>query len=268
MQGYNADQRGASSREHRGFRGTADNAKTVLCTRYTSSEGCRFGERCNFAHGDTELMPRKPRFTGAPGSGSPNSASGGGRGQGAGRGDPWAGQGGPRENAWGQGRGYGGGGSGYNGSGNQTRQYQQRPGEGAWGRGGGPGTNHVNPDGGVWGARGPSMGYGNVPGDVNGEYKLWGGMGGGGYGFMSGQQHPSGSGAGEEYSWGSQTGGNQQPNAWNRRDGGDSRSFSGASGQGHPQHGGWSQHSAPDGTLYYYNSLNGVSQWERPAELA
>ena len=52
---------GGGAREHRGFRGTAENAKTVLCTRFTSPEGCRFGDRCNFAHGDLELQPRKPR---------------------------------------------------------------------------------------------------------------------------------------------------------------------------------------------------------------
>eukprot|EP00793_Prasinoderma_coloniale_P002159 PRCOL_00002667-RA len=35
---------------------------------------------------------------------------------------------------------------------------------------------------------------------------------------------------------------------------------------GPPQHG-WTVHTAPDGTLYYYNEFTGVSQWERPKEL-
>lgn len=40
------------------FRGTETNAKTVLCTRFSSPEGCRFGDRCNFAHGSVEIRPR------------------------------------------------------------------------------------------------------------------------------------------------------------------------------------------------------------------
>mmetsp|Transcript_2479 Transcript_2479/g.3762 ORF Transcript_2479/g.3762 Transcript_2479/m.3762 type:complete len:188 (-) Transcript_2479:333-896(-) len=38
----------------RGFRGTAENAKTKLCNRWMSGE-CTFGDRCNFAHGETQL---------------------------------------------------------------------------------------------------------------------------------------------------------------------------------------------------------------------
>mmetsp|Transcript_24936 Transcript_24936/g.85336 ORF Transcript_24936/g.85336 Transcript_24936/m.85336 type:complete len:115 (+) Transcript_24936:181-525(+) len=40
------------------FRGSEDNAKTVLCTRFMSPMGCRFGDRCNFAHGQHELRQR------------------------------------------------------------------------------------------------------------------------------------------------------------------------------------------------------------------
>ena len=54
-------------RERRGFRGTSENAKTVLCTRITSPEGCRFGDRCNFAHTEIELKPRRNRFGGGGG---------------------------------------------------------------------------------------------------------------------------------------------------------------------------------------------------------
>merc|ERR1719399_102559 len=52
----------------RGFRGTAENAKTKLCTRFTSPEGCRFGDRCNFAHGESELrkLPKKVAVAGVP----------------------------------------------------------------------------------------------------------------------------------------------------------------------------------------------------------
>jgi hypothetical protein len=37
-----------------GFRGTAENAKTKLCMGWANGE-CRFGEKCNFAHGEHEL---------------------------------------------------------------------------------------------------------------------------------------------------------------------------------------------------------------------
>eukprot|EP00200_Dunaliella_tertiolecta_P000914 CAMPEP_0202366592 /NCGR_PEP_ID=MMETSP1126-20121109/17139_1 /ASSEMBLY_ACC=CAM_ASM_000457 /TAXON_ID=3047 /ORGANISM="Dunaliella tertiolecta, Strain CCMP1320" /LENGTH=158 /DNA_ID=CAMNT_0048961667 /DNA_START=5 /DNA_END=480 /DNA_ORIENTATION=+ len=39
-----------------GFRGTAENAKTKLCNRWMQGD-CRFGDRCNFAHGEQELRP-------------------------------------------------------------------------------------------------------------------------------------------------------------------------------------------------------------------
>jgi len=41
----------------------------------------------------------------------------------------------------------------------------------------------------------------------------------------------------------------------------------GSGGSGGPPRHGWTEHSAPDGTMYYYNSFTAVSQWERPAEL-
>eukprot|EP00959_Pyramimonas_sp_CCMP1952_P382419 8013224-Pyramimonas_sp.AAC.2 len=184
---YNNSDRGAP-RESRGFRGTAENAKTVLCTRFTSPEGCRFGDRCNFAHGDTELQPRRPRQDryggGAPTSGNGAGAGGNGNGApasngapagaGAGSGraqppsaggrDPWANRE-PPPQAWsGAGRAYS---AGTNGSSTNNAGYQepQQPPPNAWARGGGP---HQQPqqqpqqqkphgagdESGVWGAKG------------------------------------------------------------------------------------------------------------------
>ena len=34
-----------------------------------------------------------------------------------------------------------------------------------------------------------------------------------------------------------------------------------------PGNHGWTQHTAPEGYCYYYNSHTGVSQWERPLAL-
>eukprot|EP00775_Hariotina_reticulata_P006716 gene6716-6937_t len=91
----------------RGFRGTAENAKTKLCTRWMSGD-CRFGDRCNFAHGEQELRSLPPRDDfagrgrGGYGGPPPGRGSYGGRGMGYGGG---------------RGRGYddyyGGGGGGY-----------------------------------------------------------------------------------------------------------------------------------------------------------
>lgn len=69
---------GSDRAQRRGFRGTDENAKTKICMRWQNGN-CRFGDRCNFAHGDQELRqlpPRSPRGGGA----------GGGRGRGGGRG--------------------------------------------------------------------------------------------------------------------------------------------------------------------------------------
>merc|ERR1711920_449933 len=37
-----------------GFRGNTENAKTKLCMRWANGD-CRFGDKCNFAHGEHEL---------------------------------------------------------------------------------------------------------------------------------------------------------------------------------------------------------------------
>eukprot|EP01026_Neomeris_dumetosa_P081410 TRINITY_DN9148_c0_g1_i2.p3 TRINITY_DN9148_c0_g1~~TRINITY_DN9148_c0_g1_i2.p3 ORF type:complete len:251 (-),score=20.10 TRINITY_DN9148_c0_g1_i2:2374-3126(-) len=44
----------------KGFKGTPDNAKTKMCMRWMAGD-CRFGDRCNFAHGDHELrqLPKR-----------------------------------------------------------------------------------------------------------------------------------------------------------------------------------------------------------------
>eukprot|EP00210_Caulerpa_lentillifera_P009004 g8594.t1 len=63
---YNADNGYSRSQpQRRGFRGTEENAKTKLCMRWLAGD-CRFGPRCNFAHGSHELrkIPPKPgRFS-------------------------------------------------------------------------------------------------------------------------------------------------------------------------------------------------------------
>lgn len=65
---------GGRGRGRTGFRGTAENSKTKLCTRWLSGE-CRFGDRCNFAHGEHELRALPPRGGGYAGGGG----RGGGR---------------------------------------------------------------------------------------------------------------------------------------------------------------------------------------------
>mmetsp|Transcript_11982 Transcript_11982/g.24102 ORF Transcript_11982/g.24102 Transcript_11982/m.24102 type:complete len:153 (+) Transcript_11982:84-542(+) len=78
--------------QRRGFRGTAENAKTKICMRWQNGE-CRFGDRCNFAHGDDELRQLPPRHDAGPGRGrgrgrygdyhnSRDDGYGGGRGRG------------------------------------------------------------------------------------------------------------------------------------------------------------------------------------------
>eukprot|EP00887_Chlorella_sp_A99_P000051 scaffold16.g51.t1 len=54
----------------------AENAKTQICLRWKNGE-CRFGDRCNFAHGEDELRTLPPR-----------TPSAGGAGRGRGRGAP------------------------------------------------------------------------------------------------------------------------------------------------------------------------------------
>lgn len=77
-----------------GFRGTAENSKTKLCTRWLQGD-CRFGDRCNFAHGEHELR----QMDGSEGG---RDFAGAGRGRGGGYG------------GGGRGRGYGGNGMDYN----------------------------------------------------------------------------------------------------------------------------------------------------------
>jgi hypothetical protein len=64
--------------------------QTKLCTRWMSGD-CRFGDRCNFAHGEHELRslpPRSDDFGRGRGGfgGPPRGGYGGGMGYGAGRG--------------------------------------------------------------------------------------------------------------------------------------------------------------------------------------
>lgn len=104
-----------------GFRGTAENAKTKLCNRWLQGD-CRFGDRCNFAHGEHELRALPPRENGA---GAPAPAAGRG-GYGGGRG--------------GRGPGYGygggpGGPGGYGPQGGRGRGYDDYYQGGAYGGG-------------------------------------------------------------------------------------------------------------------------------------
>ena len=73
--------------------GTEENKKTKLCTRYQSPDGCKYGDRCNFAHGTQELRsiddnrrrlqdegrraPHPSSSPGGPTSGSRNGVGGG-----------------------------------------------------------------------------------------------------------------------------------------------------------------------------------------------
>eukprot|EP00798_Chlamydomonas_sp_ICE-L_P010582 gene10582-12242_t len=78
-----------------GFRGNADNAKTKLCTRWMEGD-CRFGDRCNFAHGEQELRSDAGGYpAGGGGRGYGGATGGRGGGRGYGRGDEGFGQGYP-----------------------------------------------------------------------------------------------------------------------------------------------------------------------------
>lgn len=68
------------SDEKRGFRGTSENAKTKICMRWKDGH-CRFGDRCNFAHGEQEL--RKLPARDSEGGGDYDSRGGYGQGYGA-----------------------------------------------------------------------------------------------------------------------------------------------------------------------------------------
>ncbi|DBB01235.1 hypothetical protein WJX77_006796 [Trebouxia sp. C0004] len=77
------------SDDKRGFRGTSENSKTKICMRWRAGH-CRFGDRCNFAHGEEELrkLPARGDMDG-PGRGeypAPRGGYGQGYGTPAGRG--------------------------------------------------------------------------------------------------------------------------------------------------------------------------------------
>lgn len=67
------------SDDKRGFRGTSENAKTKICMRWRAGH-CRFGDRCNFAHGEEELR----KLPASDGAGRGEYAPRGGYGQGYG----------------------------------------------------------------------------------------------------------------------------------------------------------------------------------------
>ena len=140
--------------------------------------------------------------------------------------------------------------------------------------------NHQSPTDGCWvGALHPSAGGGGVR--HSGEYQLWGGT-------ETDEDAVAGATAAME-SWGglharpqqqpwaggqdfvpSHTAANTNNNntsepsyhLWQEAGDVDAAPLS-----MQPPHG-WSQHVSPDGTLYYFNSFTGVSQWERPRELS
>jgi len=102
--------------------------------------------------------------------------------------------------------------------------------------------------GGAAGGYGYGGGYGNAPGYAAGNDNPWGsnpGFNGGG---------PGGPGGNPNGRPGMSAGGY----------GGDK--LGGAGGAGDAAHG-WTEHTAPEGYVYYYNARSGVSQWERPMEL-
>mmetsp|Transcript_36068 Transcript_36068/g.91137 ORF Transcript_36068/g.91137 Transcript_36068/m.91137 type:complete len:195 (-) Transcript_36068:1452-2036(-) len=139
-QGYGGRGRGAGGPGGRGFRGTAENAKTKLCNRWLQGD-CRFGDRCNFAHGEQELRQMAPRSPDSMGPGGPGRMPYGGRGRG-GYGMPGRGPGGRFGRG---GYGYGGapGGYGYGAEGGAQGGYRENPsgtGQDAWATSGYPTT--------------------------------------------------------------------------------------------------------------------------------
>uniref|UniRef100_A0A7R9YWX3 Uncharacterized protein n=1 Tax=Chlamydomonas euryale TaxID=1486919 RepID=A0A7R9YWX3_9CHLO len=94
---------GGRGRGRAGFRGTAENSKTKMCTRWLDGD-CRFGDRCNFAHGEHELRQLPPRGA-FGGGGGVGVGRGGGRG-GYGERVGYGGYGGPQM-GYGQAGGYG-----------------------------------------------------------------------------------------------------------------------------------------------------------------
>lgn len=98
----------------------------------------------------------------------------------------------------------------------------------------------------------------------------------GGYGYGGGYGNAPGYAAGNDNPWGSNPGFNGggpgapgtnlqgRPGMSAGGYGGDK--LGGAGGGGDAAHG-WTEHTAPEGYVYYYNARSGVSQWERPMEL-
>lgn len=41
--------------DHAALTGPASTGKTRMCTKYNTAEGCKFGDKCHFAHGEREL---------------------------------------------------------------------------------------------------------------------------------------------------------------------------------------------------------------------
>ena len=104
--------------------------------------------------------------------------------------------------------------------------------------------------GGAAGGYGYGGGYGNAPGYAAGNDNPWGsnpGFNGGGPGGPGGNPNAGRPGASAGGYGGDKLGG-------------------GAGGAGDAAHG-WTEHTAPEGYVYYYNARSGVSQWERPMEL-
>lgn len=136
--GY-APGRGAGPGRGSTFRGTEFNAKTRLCNRWLSPEGCRFGDKCNFAHGEHELRALPPRspdgFQGGPPAGAPGRGGYAPRGRGGYGYGPGRGAGGRFSQARG-GYGYPAGGYGYGMGGGEGGYGGDMGSSGAQGRGG------------------------------------------------------------------------------------------------------------------------------------
>lgn len=125
-------------------------------------------------------------------------------------------------------------------------RHGQGPGGGQGGYPGYAGQGGYAPQGGF--PDGGGNPWGNGGGNGGGGY---GGPGGGGPG--GGQRGPGGPGGGSyggEMMRGGAVGGGPG--------GGDGALDKSA---------GWTEHTAPEGYVYYYNARSGVSQWERPMEL-
>ena len=105
------------------------------------------------------------------------------------------------------------------------------------------------------------------------------GGGGNGYGYGGNYASPQNY-AGSNNTWGMNSGFNDpsNPSVGQSARGGQTKAGYGLSkdltssphhdqmGNAPPAHG-WTEHTAPEGYVYYYNSKSGVSQWERPMEL-